>query len=437
VRRDRLDMPIPHAVDAGSAAAARRSAGKNRDCTHPGAGTAIAIAVNRGLKASATEEDAMQDHHDHSKLDGALARREVLTLLGATASGAMLGTFLRAPLGRRAGRGMFGPAMAAAADPSCVVRPEMTEGPYFVDERLNRSDIRSDPSDGSVRPGALLALTFAVSRLDGSSCTPFEGAVVDVWHCDAGGIYSDVQDTGFDTVGEKFLRGYQVTDSTGVASFVAIYPGWYQGRTVHVHFKIRTDPDSTTGLEFTSQLFFDDSLTDTVYAQQPYAAKGERTLRNADDGIYQGGGEQMLLSVSDDGAGGYAATFAIALEVTGTTTTTTTGAGGTTTTLGTSACGTVAACLTELESALPDPASASSRAARRTAAALRRKVVRASALLDRAAASGGARRTKLRAKARTKLESVLTTSQAAALKGTLGVALGPITAAVESLLDLL
>jgi protocatechuate 3,4-dioxygenase beta subunit len=379
----------------------------------------------------------MHDDHDLSKLDGALARREVLTLLGATAGGAMLGTFLRSPLGRRPAAGMLGPATAAAADASCVVRPEMTEGPYFVDERLNRSDIRSDPSDGSVRPGATLALTFAVSRIDGSSCTPFEGAVVDVWHCDAAGIYSDVQDSSFDTVGMKFLRGYQVTDASGAASFVTIYPGWYQGRTVHVHVKIRTDPDSSTGLEFTSQLFFDDTLTDTVYAQQPYAAKGQRTLRNAGDGIYQNGGDQMLLAVTGDGAGGYAATFAIALEISGTTTTTTTGSGGTTTTLGTSACGTVAGCLTELETALPDPASASTRGSRRTAMRLRRKVARVSALLGRASASSGARQAKLEAKARTKLEGVLTASQAAAVKGTLGVALAPITAAVEALLDLL
>ena len=146
-------------------------------------------------------------HADDQRLGDALARRDVLTLLGATAGSAVLGTFLRSPFRRRAGGGVFGAAMAVAADPSCVVRPEMTEGPFFVDERLNRSDIRSDPSDGSIRPGVKLALAFVVSRIDGSSCTPFEGAVVDVWQCDASGAYSDVHDPGFDTVGEKFLRG--------------------------------------------------------------------------------------------------------------------------------------------------------------------------------------------------------------------------------------
>src|SRR4030095_9006424 len=106
----------------------------------------------------------------------------------------------------------------------------------------------------------------------------------------------------------------------------------YQAPTVHIHFKIRTDPDSTSGLEFTSQLFFDDALTDVVFAQQPYAAKGERTLRNDGDGIYQQGGSQLVLSVRDDGAGGYVATFTVAVDASGTTTTTTTPAGGPTAT---------------------------------------------------------------------------------------------------------
>ncbi len=160
-----------------------------------------------------------------------------------------------------------------------------------------------------MKDGARLALAFSVSRIDGSSCVPFEGVLVDVWHCDALGVYSDVSDPSFDTVGQKFLRGYQMTDANGAASFVTIYPGWYQGRTVHIHFKIRTDPDADQALEFTSQLYFDDELTDIVQAQQPYAAKGQRTLRNDGDGIYQNGGSQLLLTVADDGSGGYTATF--------------------------------------------------------------------------------------------------------------------------------
>lgn len=374
------------------------------------------------------------DHDDDARIGRVLARREVLALFGTTAGAAMLAAWAPGRPGRRT---PFALAEAAAAEPSCIVRPELTEGPYFVDERLNRSDIRSDPTTGAVRPGVALALTFVVSRIDGSSCVPFEGALVDVWHCDATGIYSDVQDAGFDTRGQQFLRGYQATAADGTASFLTIYPGWYQGRTVHLHFKIRTDPDSTAGFEFTSQLFFDDAVTDVVHAQQPYAAKGQRTLRNAGDGIYQDGRDQLLLSPAADGAGGYVATFEIGVDASGSTTSTTTPASGTTTTtVAASGCATTAACLAELQGALPDPAAAASRRAKRTAQDLRRRATKLASALDRAAAASGGRQQRLLARAETRLEGLLAASQRAATKGTLGVSLAPIQSAIEALLDL-
>jgi protocatechuate 3,4-dioxygenase beta subunit len=140
--------------------------------------------------------------------------------------------------------------------------------------------------------------------------------MVDVWHCDARGVYSDVEDPGFNTLGKKFLRGYQVADSNGVARFLTIYPGWYQGRTVHIHFKIRGQDEAGAGYDFTSQLFFDDSLTDLVYAQAPYASKGERTVRNDGDRIYLDGGNQLTLKPTQS-AEGYAATFEIGLQLGG------------------------------------------------------------------------------------------------------------------------
>ena len=126
-------------------------------------------------------------------------------------------------------------AVNATALPSCIVRPALTEGPYFVDEKINRSDLRSDPSDGSVKDGAPLSLTVHVSKIDSSGCTPLQGAQVDVWHCDALGVYSDAAEPSFNTKGKKFLRGYQVTDANGNVQFTTIYPGWYQGRAVHIH----------------------------------------------------------------------------------------------------------------------------------------------------------------------------------------------------------
>lgn len=201
-------------------------------------------------------------------------------------------------------------AINTVVAPACVARPEMTEGPYFVDTRLNRSDVRSDANTGIVKEGAPLLLTFRVSQIDAAACTPLAGALVDVWHCDAAGAYSGVTDRSFNTVSENWLRGYQVTDGGGTATFQTIYPGWYPGRTVHIHFKVRTDPDSAQGYEFTSQLFFDDALSDVVLAQPPYNVTGRRTL-NSDDRIYS---DLLLLAVTP-AEGGYAATFDLGLDL--------------------------------------------------------------------------------------------------------------------------
>lgn len=200
--------------------------------------------------------------------------------------------------------------------PSCIVRPEQTEGPYFVDEQLNRSDIRSDPSDGAVKPGAPLHLAIRVSQVSGNACTPLAGAMVDVWQCDALGVYSGVKDMNelFDTSGKKFLRGYQLTDAKGAARFITVYPGWYEGRAVHIHFKIRTKPAAGRGHEFTSQLYFDESLTDAVHAQAPYAGKGRRDTPNAKDGIFRRGGKELLLDLAKADQG-YAGTFDIGLRL--------------------------------------------------------------------------------------------------------------------------
>lgn len=240
-----------------------------------------------------------------------LNRRQMLFLTGTTVASLAVG-YLR-------GRPVFGastsaqaPLKMAATTPSCIVRPQQTEGPYFVDEKLKRSDIRSR------KQGVPLRLVLRVSRMEGNSCAPLPGATVDIWQCDALGVYSDFQDINglFDTRGEKFLRGYQVTNAKGEAEFLTIYPGWYPGRTVHIHFKVRTESASQGRHEFTSQLYFDDALTDRVHAQAPYAKKGQRTLRNEGDSIFQyGRGNELILQLTKDETG-YAGTFDIALQLT-------------------------------------------------------------------------------------------------------------------------
>ncbi|HET9129520.1 MAG TPA: intradiol ring-cleavage dioxygenase [Terriglobia bacterium] len=232
-----------------------------------------------------------------------LSRREALTLMGAAGAGLLVGGW---PKKAR--------AVPSTLRSPCIVRPEQTEGPYFVDERLHRSDIRTDPANGQVTPGALLALTFHVMRFYAGECRPVPDAQVDVWHCDAMGVYSDVRDPGFKTLGQKFLRGYQISDAEGSARFLTIYPGWYPIRTVHIHFKIRPAPVAGRSVEFTSQLYFPDELTDRIHANLPYSSKGRRRIRNQHDFIFHNGGNQLILEPSGTNDG-YAVTFPIALQL--------------------------------------------------------------------------------------------------------------------------
>lgn len=263
--------------------------------------------------------------NDDLPIGRVLDRREALKLLAMSGAAALVGCNRNAAsaadsstVASSVGNSVAGPAQL----PGCVVRPELTVGPYFLDNQLERSDIR----DG--RPGTQLRLTFLVSQISGGQCKPLEGAIVDVWHCDAAGSYSGFNDARerFNTVGQKFLRGYQKTPSNGAAQFTTIYPGWYRGRTVHIHFKIRapwaqgtrvTEPG--TQYEFTSQLFFDDSLSDKVFATAPYNAKGNRRTRNRDDGIFRQAGDSLVLdagSLYRDGIfDGYLTNFEIGLDL--------------------------------------------------------------------------------------------------------------------------
>lgn len=230
-------------------------------------------------------------------------RRKALLMLGAAFVAAQARAQSSASTGTQRSR-----------PPACVFTPAQVEGPYFVDERLNRSDIRSDPSDGSQRPGIPLSLTLRVSAVAGAHCTPLRGAMVDVWHCDADGVYSDVADPSFNTSGRKFLRGYQLTNADGVVRFLTIYPGWYPGRAVHIHFKVRAKDASGREQELTSQLYFDNALTERIHAQPPYVRNGQRAPRNESDGIFRHGGRQLIVTAAQDGAG-YAAMFDIGLQM--------------------------------------------------------------------------------------------------------------------------
>ena len=237
-------------------------------------------------------------------------RRRVLAALGALGVPAWCGLGSHSVPVRAASSG-------TATGTSCVLSPRMTEGPYFVDERLNRSDLTSGSNRAGVVQGMPLALAIDLQRVTPAGCIPFAGVRVDVWHCDATGEYSD-EPAGMGqsgTQGQTYLRGYQVSDASGRVTFKTIYPGWYPGRTIHIHLKARTFAgDGSRAFEFTTQLYFDDAVSDAVMAAAPYNARGRRATRNANESIFVGQtSARVVLARAADGARGYAATVTLGL----------------------------------------------------------------------------------------------------------------------------
>lgn len=189
-------------------------------------------------------------------------------------------------------------ARSAPSAVSCVLTPELTEGPYFVaGDKIRRNVAES-------RPGSKLTLNLTI--VNAKTCTPIKGAAVDIWHCDAGGTYSEVQGNT-----AHFLRGIQLTNAKGVATFDTIYPGWYPGRTVHIHVKVSVGGNAI----HTGQVFFADLQTDAVYRKAPYAGRGARDTRNSDDGIFQGGGSGTIAKLRARPTGGHLAAITLGVKV--------------------------------------------------------------------------------------------------------------------------
>lgn len=208
-----------------------------------------------------------------------------------------------------------------SAQSTFAATPSMTEGPYFVDEKLNRYDIRTDPTTGTASTGLPMYLGVTVSRIDNGVITPLTGAYVDIWHADAAGRYSD--EAVNSTSGRKFLRGYQVTGAHGTAKFLTVYPGWYSGRAVHIHAKVRLYSGSQTTYTHNTQFFFNESVTDNVYRLSPYNSRGTRDTPNSRDNIYACttsagvAGQIMTLRMSADGTHAVASSHVI-LNIAGT-----------------------------------------------------------------------------------------------------------------------
>ncbi|AIF84954.1 protocatechuate 3,4-dioxygenase beta subunit [Candidatus Nitrososphaera evergladensis SR1] len=258
---------------------------------------------------------------------------QLLALVGVVAAIILAGSFVPMSMGRPMGP-TSQPGSASqpvAAVQKCTLTPSLIEvedtpqqieGPYFVDEKLERSDIRPDPSDGSVQDGVPLRLLLNVYDVDNGSCIPLRNAQVDIWQTNSQGLYSDIASIG--TEGKKFLRGYQLTDGNGTVRFTTVYPGWYEGRALHIHVKVRTFEGSAKTFEWTSQFYLDDSVSDKIEAQAPYSDHGPRPLKNNQDFIYTGPstdgmlqsntGSHLMLNLTKDNGPGYLGTFNIGVE---------------------------------------------------------------------------------------------------------------------------
>ena len=226
--------------------------------------------------------------------DPRLSRRGSLVRLGGFLATAVGAAGLKIETSEGAG-----PAAVASGVVTCVLTPEQTEGPYYIANEALRRNI----TEG--RPGTPLLLRAFV--VNASTCKPIKNAAVDIWHADAGGVYSGF---GSGAGSRTFMRGIQRTNAKGLALFRTVYPGWYQGRTVHIHVKVHLGGN----VLHTGQLYFPDTVTDAVYRKAPYASRPNRDVRNVDDSIYRNGGKRSQVSIGKNSAGVYVATVMMGVQ---------------------------------------------------------------------------------------------------------------------------
>ncbi len=251
-------------------------------------------------------------HNDDAPVGVIYSRREALSL--AAKAGLCLGSV-----------GLVSTSFAhqSKSKVNLIASPALTEGPFFVDEKLNRSNLLAGTTREAVIKGIPLEIELALYKIIGDKHEPFAGCQVDIWHCDAKGVYSDESNpmNHEDTSHQAWLRGYQLADAKGIVKFQTIVPGSYPGRTAHVHFKIRkASAASTATADFTSQLFFHEADLEKAYAKAPYDGQPVPAGTNMRDGIFAHrqmdgsvAGNRLLLDLTSSGKG-YKSKFAIALN---------------------------------------------------------------------------------------------------------------------------
>jgi len=249
-----------------------------------------------------------------SKVMSKVNRRELLVKsVGAVVGGAVGGAGLVLLNACRSGDFGGGPSNLNPGSESgpCPLNPEQEEGPFYVDEGL----IRSDVLDGQT--GVPLLLSIKVMRA--AKCEPVANAAVEIWSANSLGKYSDKSQEG--TVGQKYLRGVQLTDASGLVKFKTIYPGWYAGRTCHIHLKVRTG-GTTSGFSYSTagsnpsyggQLFFPPAMNEML--RSVYTQDNNPFTNNADDRVYTSQhGARGLLSLDGTLQDGFAGSIVVNVD---------------------------------------------------------------------------------------------------------------------------
>ncbi|OIJ63922.1 intradiol ring-cleavage dioxygenase [Streptomyces mangrovisoli] len=245
-------------------------------------------------------------------------RRTVLIATGTTAAALAVGAAAAPQTATAQQTPRMTPAAAEAAAAVCSLTKEMTEGPYYLDGAL----VRSDVTEG--KAGVPLKLSLTVVD---SACTPLSGALVEIWHCDALGEYSGyVGNNGHSESDDgTFLRGGVLTDSSGLAALTSIYPGWYRGRCIHVHVKVHTGVTLTSDGSFTGgttlhtgQLFFSETVTTAVAKISPYSTNKVTRTTLSQDSVYDGGGASSglltLTALGSSASSGYTGTLTLGVD---------------------------------------------------------------------------------------------------------------------------
>ncbi len=235
-----------------------------------------------------------------------LSRREALGMLGIAGAAASIGCSgdgTTSPTSSSTTIGATNTTTGGSA--ACATTPTETIGPYPSLTNFIRSDIREG------RSGLPVTLTITVVNTS-SACGPVAGAAVDIWQCDAEGHYSEYAQGGYDGTGQTFLRGIQMTDASGRATFTTIFPGWYQGRATHIHVEVKVNNVAVK----VTQIAFAADVTSAVYARGVYAARGQNPTSNGSDMVFSDGVSSELATITGgDATSGYSAAFTVAVAL--------------------------------------------------------------------------------------------------------------------------